>query len=65
MTKICPQEIFDLFKNNDTKSEGRRRSVEWMTSIVAELRPGDKLLVPDPETGEPTEMEMGVRKYQS
>lgn len=65
MTRICPDDILALFKDEATKSEGRRRAVEWMGTQVIDMRPGDKILIPDPETGKLIEMEKGQRALQS
>jgi hypothetical protein len=65
MVPVCPDNILALFKSEDTKPEGRRRAVEWMRGIVDDLRPGDKLLIPNPETGELMEFEKGERALQS
>jgi hypothetical protein len=65
MTRICPDDILALFNSETTISEGRRRAVEWMGTQVTEMRPGDKLLMPDPETGKLIEMEKDRRALQS
>jgi hypothetical protein len=49
-TKVCPDHILQLFKHEATKAEGRRQVIEWLN--WQQLLPGDKVLIPDAETGE-------------
>lgn len=65
MQRVCPDHILALFEKEDTMSEGRRLAVEWMKTQVPQMQPGDKILIPDPATGELMEMEYGPRALQS
>lgn len=58
MTKkiICPNRIFALFNTRDEEklAEARALAIEWLKANIAELELGGEIIIPDPETGEPT-----------
>jgi hypothetical protein len=51
----CPEEIRNLLDEPETQELGAERLFEWIASIPAS--PGDKMIVPDYESGELTLMD--------
>lgn len=51
ITAICPDQILALFKDDATKAQGRLKAVEWMRGVLPDVRDGDEILIPNPETG--------------
>ena len=65
MTRVCPDEILELFKSEETKPMARKKTADWMTAAVNEMKVGDKILIPHPETGELMEYRKDARQLQS
>lgn len=51
-THVCPQDILDLFKNEETQATGLQRAVDWAKATLPQMGPHDEILMPHPETGE-------------
>ena len=63
MARICPDEIVAMFKIEETKAAGRYKAFEWMKTQIAQMGVGDKMLIPDPETGNLMEYEKTERAF--
>jgi hypothetical protein len=48
----CPDDILALFDREETKHEGRKLAIEWMRQMVSTMNVGDRIMIPDPETGD-------------
>ena len=55
---VCPPEISSAFRgaSEQLKRALRRSVILWLVSIHDEIRPGDVVMVPDPDTGELVEV---------
>lgn len=45
----CPDEIAELFDDEKTVTEGRRRAIEWARGVTDRMQMGDEIWMP--ETG--------------
>jgi hypothetical protein len=63
MIHRAPQELFDLFAGSSEllKMKARVRVIAWMRTL--DLRPGDKIVSPDPVTGLEEELEFVLRSH--
>ena len=54
----CPDHILAMFDGDEaTKCEARKLAIDWLRTKVGRMRIGDKVLMPDPETGVLFELE--------
>lgn len=53
MIPRCPNAIFSLFDREETKAQGRAEAVRWMMTVVPHMKIGDRIIIPNPDTGEP------------
>lgn len=55
-TFICPKHITSMFEDGNAplaaKKRGRTLALAWCKSIMPSLKPGDVVLMPDPDTGD-------------
>lgn len=47
---VCPLHILKLFDDESTKAKGRLEAIKWLKS--QDLKPGQEVLMPNPNTGE-------------
>lgn len=55
----CPDDILSLFEREETKNDGRRKAIEWLRGVVRAMKPGDRVLIPNPDTGELEDFALG------
>lgn len=54
MDYFCPAKICDAFALASEEEKGvlRQRAIDWMASIWPYCKVGDRVFIPNPETGE-------------
>lgn len=48
---VAPDAFFDLFKTD--ADAARKQTIEWLRKVAPLMSPGDRVVLPHGETGEP------------